>query len=75
MRFLFDCGALPKATLAGIVLQPEEISRFRLARVDRALALLSGPVRRRVAVAVHEPRRMHYLENGRPVGSAAPSPG
>jgi 8-oxo-dGTP diphosphatase len=70
MRFLFDCGALPKGTLARIVLQSEEISRFRLSRMDRALKLLSGPVRRRVAVAVHEPRRMHYLENGRPVGSA-----
>ena len=68
MRFLFDCGALPKSALARIVLQPEEISRFRLAPVDRALRLLSGPVRRRVAVAVHEPRCLHYLENGRPLG-------
>jgi 8-oxo-dGTP pyrophosphatase MutT (NUDIX family) len=68
MRFLFDCGALPKSALARIVLQPEEISRFRLAPVDRALRLLSGPVRRRVAVAVHAPRCLHYLENGRPVG-------
>ncbi len=73
MRFLFDCGALPKATLARIVLQQEEISRFRLAHPDRALRLLSGPVRRRVAVAVHQPRRTHYLEDGRPAGSAAPS--
>ncbi len=68
MRFLFDCGTLPKATLARIVLQPEEISSFRLAHVDRALTLLSGPVRRRVAAAVRNPRRMLYLENGRPVG-------
>ena len=73
MRFLFDCGALPKATLARIVLEPEEISRFRLAHLDRALKLLSGPVRRRVAVAAREPRRMHYLENGRLVSSVAPS--
>ncbi|HEU5266373.1 MAG TPA: NUDIX hydrolase [Jatrophihabitans sp.] len=67
MRFLFDCGTLTKATLAGIVIQPEEISRFRLARVDRALRLLSGPVRRRVAAVVAKPGRVHYLEDGRPV--------
>jgi 8-oxo-dGTP diphosphatase len=67
MRFLFDCGTLPKSTLARIVLQQDEISRFRLARVDRALKLLSGPVRRRVAAAVQHPRRTQYLENGRPV--------
>lgn len=71
---MFDCGALPKGTLARIVVQPEEISRFRLAHLDRALKLLSGPVRRRVAVAVHEPRRMHNLENGRPVGPATEWP-
>ena len=74
MRFLFDCGAMGKATLAGIVLQSEEISSFRLAHLDRALNLLSGPVRRRVAVAVREPRRMHYLENGRPVRSVGSEP-
>src|SRR6478752_5571287 len=67
MRFLFDCGTFSKHALAGIVLQEEEISRFRLARVERALELLSGPVRRRVAAAVEEPRRMRYLEGGRPV--------
>ena len=73
MRFLFDCGPLPKSTLARIVLQSEEISRFRLAFPERALKLLSGPVRRRVAAAVHEPGRTHYLEHGRPAGSAPPS--
>jgi 8-oxo-dGTP diphosphatase len=67
MRFLFDCGTFGKATLAGIVLQPEEISRFRLAHPAHALKLLSGPVRRRVTVTVQHPRRLHYLENGRPV--------
>jgi 8-oxo-dGTP pyrophosphatase MutT (NUDIX family) len=67
MRFLFDCGTFSKGVLAGIVLQQEEISGFRLARVERALELLSGPVRRRVAAAVEEPRRVRYLEDGLPV--------
>jgi ADP-ribose pyrophosphatase YjhB (NUDIX family) len=67
MRFLFGCGVLDEPALAGIVLQEEEISQYRLARVDRALRLLSGPVRRRVAAAVTKPRRLQYLEDGRPV--------
>ena len=66
MRFLFDCGTFAKGDLAGIVLQEEEISEFRLTRVERALELLSGPVRRRVAAAVDEPRRVRYLEDGLP---------
>ena len=33
MRFLFDCGALEDAALSGVVLQPEEISEHRLARL------------------------------------------
>lgn len=67
MRFLFDCGTFSKDALARIVLQEDEISRFRLARIDRALELLSGPVRRRVTAAVQNPRRMQYLESGLPV--------
>jgi len=67
MRFLFDCGAFDRSALAGIVLQEAEISRYRLARIDRALRLLSGPIRRRVATTVQKPGRMHYLEDGRPV--------
>jgi 8-oxo-dGTP diphosphatase len=67
MRFLFGCGVLGDPTLAGIVLQEEEVSAYRLARVDRALRLLSGPVRRRVAAALTKPRRLQYLEDGRPV--------
>ncbi len=67
MRFLFDCGTFDDPTLAGIVLQEEEISAYRLARVERALQLLSGPVRRRVRATVEGPGRVHYLEDGRPV--------
>ena len=66
MRFLFDCGVFKPRRLAGIVLQEEEISAYQLARVDRALRLLSGPVRRRVEMAVRKPGRTHYLESGRP---------
>jgi hypothetical protein len=58
---------LDDPTLARIVLQEEEVSAYRLARVDRALRLLSGPVRRRVAAALTKPRRLQYLEDGRPV--------
>jgi 8-oxo-dGTP diphosphatase len=67
MRFLFDCDTFDKPTLAGIVLQTEEISKYRLARLDRALPVLSGPVRRRVAAALSKPGRLHYLEDGRRV--------
>ena len=67
MRFLFDCGSFDKSTLAGIVLQEEEIAEYRFARPERALDLLSGPVRRRVAATLSKPGRLHYLEDGRPV--------
>lgn len=68
IRFLFDCGRLDDAVLAGVVLQDEEISEHRLAAPKQALRLLSGPVRRRVAVALEGDRRLRYLEDGRPAG-------
>ena len=66
IRFLFDCGRLDDDSLAAVVLQPEEISEHRLARLPAALKLLRKPIRRRVAAArrTGAPR---YLENGRPV--------
>lgn len=67
MRFLFDCGTSDDDVLAHIIVQPEEISEFRLVPVRKALTLLSGPVRRRVAAAVGKPRRLRYLEDGRPL--------
>jgi hypothetical protein len=67
MRFLFGCGTFDDGALDGIVLQEEEISEYRLAEVDQALRLLSGPVRRRVKAAARHPRRLSYLEDGRPV--------
>jgi hypothetical protein len=51
--------------LAGIVLQPEEISEYRLTALPDALDLLRRPIRRRVRAATR--RRLVYLENGRPV--------
>lgn len=68
MRFLFDTDAFGKQTLADIVLQEEEISDYRLTCVERALDLLSGPIRRRVAATLSEPGRLSYLEDGRRVG-------
>ena len=67
MRFLFSCGTFRDSALSDIVLQKEEISAYRLARVDRALRRLSGPVRRRVTAAVNKPGKLRYLEDGRPV--------
>jgi ADP-ribose pyrophosphatase YjhB (NUDIX family) len=66
VRFLFDCGVLDEAMLAGIVVQPAEIAAHRLAEVPEALALLRGPVRRRVAHTLAAAGFV-YLEDGRPV--------
>jgi 8-oxo-dGTP diphosphatase len=64
IRFLFDCGQLADEVLAGVVVQPEEISQFRLAPVPDALDLLMRPIRRRVRAALGG---LVYLEDGRPV--------
>jgi len=66
IRFLFDCGQVSDGVLAGIVVQPEEVSEYRLAALPDALGLLRGPIRRRVRAATHG-RGMAYLEDGRPV--------
>ena len=66
MRFLFDCGRLADEELAGISVQAEEVSEYRLASLDDALKLLRGPVRRRVGAALAA-RGTVYLEEGRPV--------
>jgi 8-oxo-dGTP diphosphatase len=65
IRFLFDCGQVGDAVLAGLKLQPEEISESRLVPLPDALALLRGPIRRRVQAAT-EGQGLVYLENGRP---------
>jgi 8-oxo-dGTP diphosphatase len=66
IRFLFDCGRFGDTDLAGIVVQPEEISEYRFAAVPDALDLLRGPIRRRIGAATGS-KRLIYLENGRPV--------
>jgi 8-oxo-dGTP diphosphatase len=66
IRFLFDCGQVSDRALAGIVLQPEEISEYRLAGLHEASGLLRGPIRRRVRAAAGR-KRLVYLEDGRPV--------
>jgi 8-oxo-dGTP pyrophosphatase MutT (NUDIX family) len=66
IRFLFDCGAIGDEQAAQIALQEEEISAYRFARLDEALELLSGPLRRRVRAAAGA-KRCRYLEDGRPV--------
>lgn len=66
VRFLFDCGVVPPADRASIVLQPGEIGDYRWATPDEAHQLLSGPVGRRVAQALAAATTV-YLEDGRPV--------
>ena len=66
IRFLFDCGQVSDKALAGLVLQPEEISESRLAPLPEALDRLRGPIRRRVRAATHS-QRLVYLEDGRPL--------
>jgi len=66
LRFLFDCGVLPGDLSSTIVLQEDELSDYRLTDPTEALALLSGPLRRRVGAAL-EAADCVYLEDGRPV--------
>jgi ADP-ribose pyrophosphatase YjhB (NUDIX family) len=69
IRFLFHCGAIGDESLAAIVLQPEEISEYRLAALPEALPLLRGPIRRRVQAATSA-KGLVYLEDGHPVPGA-----
>ena len=70
IRFLFDCGDFDDETLAGIVVQEDEISEHRLEELPDALELLSGPLRRRVRASV-ESQGTVYLEDGRRAGGSA----
>ncbi len=66
IRYLFDCGAFSDATLAGIVVQPEEIAEHRVADLRTALTMLRKPIRLRVRAATRK-HGLCYLEDGRPV--------
>src|SRR6516165_10884903 len=68
IRFLFDCGQVSDGALAGLKLQPEEISESRLVPLPDALALLRGPIRRRVKAAT-EGQGVVYLEDGHAAGA------
>jgi len=64
VRFLFHCGAFSDKRLKAITLQADEIDQHRVVEMDEALALLSGPLRRRVSKAAGA-KCCIYLENGR----------
>jgi 8-oxo-dGTP pyrophosphatase MutT (NUDIX family) len=66
IRYLFDCGAFSDASLAGIAVQPEEISEHRIAELSVALTMLRKPIRLRVRAATRG-HRPCYLEDGRRV--------
>jgi 8-oxo-dGTP diphosphatase len=66
IRYLFDCGPVDDQSLAAIVLQPEEISEYRITPLPEAIRLLRGPIRRRVEAATRG-QGLVYLEDGRPV--------
>ncbi len=71
MRFLFHCGTFTDRQLSSIRLDGVEIDAYRLLELAEATALLSGPVRRRVAAAAGAEQCI-YLEAGRPVPGVAP---
>jgi 8-oxo-dGTP pyrophosphatase MutT (NUDIX family) len=66
VRFLFDCGVVDGDQLGHLVLQPMEISEYRLVPLPEALTLLRKAVRRRVAAALAAGGFV-YLEQGRRV--------
>jgi 8-oxo-dGTP diphosphatase len=71
VRFLFHCGVLTDRELSAIRLQEEEIDAHRFVARAAAMALLSGPLRRRLS-AVAGTERCVYLEDGRPVPTVKP---
>jgi hypothetical protein len=66
IRYLFDCDPFSDASLAGIVVQPEEIAEHRFADLRTALTMLRKPIRLRVRAATRG-HALCYLEDGRPV--------
>ena len=66
LRFLFDCGRLTPEQVDSIVLQQEEITRYRFVDMATAITKLRPAVARRVEAATNASTCV-YLENGRPV--------
>ncbi len=60
----FHCGTLTPQAQAGVRVQREEVSRYRFAMPEQALALLRAPISRRVGVGLAV-TGCAYLENGR----------
>jgi 8-oxo-dGTP diphosphatase len=73
LRFLFDCGRFDAERLAAITLQPEEIEQHRFAPPADAIALLTRPVRRRVAAALWASRFISRAD-ARPADDVTNSP-
>jgi len=71
VRFLFDCGRMDDAALGAVVLQPEEISEYRMVSLDKALTMLRAPIMRRVRAACAAKSTV-YLEEGRHVDQVRP---
>jgi 8-oxo-dGTP diphosphatase len=64
LRFLFDCGTFGDERLSAIRLQEDEIEEHRFVPLRDAIALLSGPLRRRVSASIGA-KRCVYLEDGK----------
>ena len=76
VRYLFDCGVFNDTSLAGIVVQAEEIADYQVADLRTALTMLRKPIRLRVRAATGG-QALRYLEDGLPVsgvGIAEPAP-
>jgi 8-oxo-dGTP diphosphatase len=72
MRFLFDCGTFTQQQIHTITLQEAEVSEHRFEDPAAAIALLSGPVGRRVGAALGAGRFI-YLEDGQLVSAVTSS--
>jgi 8-oxo-dGTP diphosphatase len=71
VRFLFDCGTFTDRQLSAVRLEDGEIDEHRFEELAAAMALLSGPLRRRVSRSAGT-KRCVYLEDGRPVPGVQP---
>ena len=68
MRFVFSCGTFTDTQLGAITLQEDEVSDHRFEDPKHAVALLSGPVGRRVSAALGAAGFV-YLEDGQPLAA------
>ncbi|HEU5318672.1 MAG TPA: NUDIX hydrolase [Chloroflexota bacterium] len=73
LQYIFDGGVLDEDAIGRITLPPAELSAFRFAPVDEAIALLTPRLARRVphALAALAAGSATYLEDGAPPGSAS----